>query len=147
MSDAEVAGHWGSAFVALGSSYSNIKTDDIKHLSQNPWLQDDGGRFTLKDGHVEEPEARADKGIVMKLDNPYSPGYALVVCAGLGEWGTSGAAWFLARHWRALSHRFGRRPFLLIVAVTPGNDQSAHEVLAIGHESRLCRVKRWLRSS
>jgi len=28
------------------------------------------------------------------------PNHSWIVCAGLGEWGTSGTAWYLAHRWR-----------------------------------------------
>jgi hypothetical protein len=66
------------------------KSDAIKHLPENPWLQDDGGQIQLKDGEVISVEDRADKGFIIKLGNPYFPGHALIVCAGLGRLGHLG---------------------------------------------------------
>lgn len=135
VSDSDISAQWSGTFVNIGSSASNIKTDAIKQFPQNPWLLDDLGKFTFKDGHIEEMEERLDKGIIFKLPNPYFNGYSVIVCAGLGEWGTSGAAYFLAKEWRMLAKRFGNNAFLVLVAVTPGADESGHELLAFGKET------------
>jgi hypothetical protein len=147
VSDVDVSSQWSGTFVNLGSSASNIKTDAIKHFPENPWLLDDLGRFTFKDGHIEEMEEHLDKGIIFKLPNPYFKGFSVIVCAGLGEWGTSGAASFLAREWRILAKRFGKNAFLVLISVTPGADESGHELLAFGKETMSWRiVSRFVRS-
>jgi hypothetical protein len=145
VSDDTASPQWNGTFIALGSSYSNIKTDDIKHLPENPWLLNDSGEFTLKDGTTIKMEHRYDKGLIMKLPNPHCDGHALIVCEGLGEWGTSGSAWFLATHWRRLSKRFGNNPFLLVLRVTTGTDESAREVQAFGVERWTWRIRKWFR--
>jgi GGDEF domain-containing protein len=50
------------------------------------------------------------------------------MCAGIGEWGTSGAAWYLAKHWRDLAKRFGKGDFAVVLKVTDGADESATAV-------------------
>jgi len=134
---------WNGTFITLGSSYSNIKTDDIKNLPENLWLVDDAGKFTFRDGTAIQVEQRYDKGLVMKLNNPHTDGQTLIVCEGLGEWGTSGSAWFLASQWRKLSKRFGKNPFLICLSVTVGTDESAREVKAFGVEHWMWRMKKY----
>ena len=145
VSDYHAASEWSGTFINLGSSASNQKTDYIKHLPQNKWLEEDiNGPLRFRDGWQVSYESRTDKGIVMKLNNPHSPGHALLVCAGLGEWGTSGAAWFLANYWKVLSKRFGRNPFLIVVAVSVGSDQTTNEIRMYGVETRVWRARRWI---
>ena len=145
VSDRTVADRWNGSFITLGSSYSNIKSDDIKLLHENPWLLNDAGEFKLKDNTTITMDRRSDKGIILKLTNTRFDGHALILCAGLGEWGTSGSAWFLAHKWRLLSKRFGNRPFMLVVSVTPGADESASEILARGEEGKLWPLRKWIR--
>jgi hypothetical protein len=142
--DKTASPQWNGTFVTLGSSYSNIKTDDIKHLPENPWLLDDAGQFKFKDGTAIHADQRYDKGLIMKLDNPHADGHALIICEGLGEWGTSGSAWFLGRFWRKLSKRFGKNPFLIGLRVTRGTDESARELTAFGLERRMWRIRKYL---
>lgn len=139
VSDGHAASEWEGTFINLGSSYSNMKTDHIKKLPENPWLFDDLGKFIFKDGKEIVIDQNGDKAIILKVANPYFPGYALIVCAGLGEWGGSGSAWFLSTHWRRLSRRFGRHPFLVVVNVASGSDESAREILSYGNETALWR--------
>jgi hypothetical protein len=57
------------------------------------------------------------------------------VCAGNDEWGTSGSAWFLANKWGTLLFKtmkwydpfflFTKQPFLAVLEITPGQDESA----------------------
>jgi hypothetical protein len=146
VSDAEVSSEWSGTFVNIGSSASNIKTHDIKMGADNFWLSGDVEKFVFKDGHEEKSEDHLDKGVILKLPNPHFRGYSVMVCAGLGEWGTSGAGRFLAREWRGLARRFGKNPFLMMVGVTPGADESCHELFALGKETLLWRIASRIRS-
>ncbi len=144
--DTGVASTWDFTSINVGSSASNVKTNDVKYFPENLWLRDDIGQFTFKDDRIIAMDSRSDKGIVLKLPNPYSPGYAVLVCAGLGEWGTSGAAWYLSKHWRRFSSRFGDHAFLVAVSVTPGSDESARAILWLGEKTRYWRVRSWVRA-
>jgi hypothetical protein len=132
--DAQDPSDWGKTVISLGSSVSNYKTDHIKKLPENPWLANDmNGVFEFKDGtRVALEEEGRDRGIILKIRNPHSSGHTLIICAGLGEWGTSGAAWFLANRWRDLSRRFGSAQFLIVVDVEVGSDQTAREIRSFG---------------
>ena len=145
--DTAVVAEWRGTFLNIGSSASNIKTDAMKRLPENTFLADDVGvHLTLHDGKHIAPEDGLDRGYILRLPNPFAPGYNLIACAGLGEWGTSGAAWFFAQNWRSLRRRFGTNPFLIVVAVHRGGDQSAREILAIGKQRWLWRAARRLLS-
>jgi hypothetical protein len=68
-------------------------------------------------------------GVLMRLQNPYHPNHKLFVCAGIGEWGTSGAAYYLFKNWRKLYKRFGSKTnFALIIKVNINSDESAREI-------------------
>lgn len=122
-------------FVALGSSSSNDITDLIVRESNNTFLefgQVDNKSF-IRDKRssrefrgFEEPIKR-DYGMVLKLPNLRFPGHFFFVCAGLGEWGTSGASWYLAAKWRRLHSEFGNA-FGIVVEVEIGSDESARRV-------------------
>ena len=65
----------------------------------------------------------------MRLQNPYHSDHKLFVCAGIGEWGTSGAAYYLFKNWRKLYKRFGAKTnFVLIIKVDNNSDESAREI-------------------
>ena len=120
----------------------------MKHSDMNEWLVDDGGQpqISLRGNRVFEQADRRHVAYVMKVRNPFFRDYACIVCAGLGPWGNSGAGWFFARHWRALSKRFGSNPFLVVLAITPGGDETAVEIAADGQETLWRRVRRWPRN-
>ena len=126
-SDEKVKDRWAGTFISIGSSYSNIFSDRVKKLPQNAWLKDDRGTFTLANGEIIEIEGNLDKGVILRIRNSRFPNYTFVVCAGLGEWGTSGAAWYLAHNWIRVAKKFGKRDFA-IFAVEGQSDESAYIV-------------------
>jgi hypothetical protein len=143
ISDGEAAAFWEGTFINLGSSATNIKTNDIKKLPENPWLLEDiNGKLEFKNGQTVEIDNNGDKGIILKIRNPYFKDYSLFVCAGLGEWGTSGAAWYLAKNWWWISVRFKKEPFLIVINVTLKSDESAREIIYFGKECTSVRVYR-----
>lgn len=53
------------------------------------------------------------------------PDRTWICCAGYGEWGTSGAAWFLANKWRELAKGLGAdESFLALVEVKREQDET-----------------------
>jgi hypothetical protein len=68
-----------------------------------------------------------DYGLVLKIPNLRFPNHFFFVCAGLGEWGTSGASWYLASKWKQLHKEFGDA-FGVVVEVEIGSDESARRV-------------------
>lgn len=127
-------------FVALGSSSSNDITDLVLREPNNEFLEfgQEGPATTFirdkKSGTkfegFKEP-VKKDYGMVVKLPNLRFPGQVFFVCAGLGEWGTSGASWYLATKWRELQLRFGDA-FGIVVEVELGVDESARRVFPEG---------------
>jgi len=78
--------------------------------------------------------AGSDFGLILKLHPVQFPERVWIVCAGIGERGTSGAAWYLANKWQELRSRAYDKPFAAILKVEgdvySGRDQSA-ELLKI----------------
>jgi hypothetical protein len=134
--DEEVMNLWDGTFFCFGSSDSNIKTFDIESLPQNnlytfDFDQATGYRCFVVNGQRFSIANQRDKAILARLINPHYPEHNLFVCAGLGEWGTSGATYFLFDRWKALNKRFQRgKNFCLIIEVNVGSDESAREVLS-----------------
>jgi len=52
-----------------------------------------------------------------------------IACGGYGEWGTSGAAWYLARRWRDIYKKFGNKSFAIFVKVEGQRDESADPII------------------
>lgn len=70
---------------------------------------------------------KKDYGMILKIPNLRFPDRFFFVCACLGEWGTSGASWYLATKWRDLLSEF-KEAFGIVVEVDLGSDQSARRV-------------------
>jgi len=136
VSDVQVADRWDATLICMGSSDSNIKSREILELEENEYCDfvftDDGTRAIKKQGaeglFVMSPNTPRDYGLIVRLPNNSYPGHSLIVCAGLGEWGTSGAAFYLSQNWRRLSKEYSNRAFGIVVEVIPGSDESAREV-------------------
>lgn len=69
-----------------------------------------------------------DYGFIIKYKPVDFPGRIWIVIAGLGESGTSGAGWYLSRHWEELSNLFQNKAFGIVVKVKHGIDESAIKV-------------------
>jgi hypothetical protein len=138
---------WDATFVCIGSSYNNIRSDDVKHSAVNLWLADDGGppKFRFKDGTEVPVGPRQHLGYVLKVTNPHYADRVCIVCGGIGPNGTSAAARYFADNWRRLSRRFKRNGFLIVLAVTPGGDQGTKEIKAYGQETLRRRFWAWVR--
>jgi hypothetical protein len=75
---------------------------------------------------LTEHRARMEYGIILKIHPTQFPERTWIACAGMGETGTSGAAWFLARKWKELEKRAdGAGRFFALIAVEQGKDESA----------------------
>ncbi len=90
--------------VALGSDSSNEMTRLILREPNNRFLEfaQEKNLLFIHDKRTDEkfvgfqPPTSKDYGMILKIANTRFPGKFFFVCAGLGDWGTSGASWFLA---------------------------------------------------
>ena len=70
-----------------------------------------------------------DRAVLARFVNPHHSEHYLFICAGTGEWGTSGATYFLFDQWKKLNKRFKKRKnFCLIIEVDVESDESAKEI-------------------
>ena len=122
------------SIVCLGSAASNELTELVEDDPGNRFLRitQDNGSVSIRcllTGQIvslSKSTAQRDFGIVLKIVNSRFPKYFFFVCEGLGEWGTSGAAWYLANHWRDLDELGDE--FGCVVEVEIGADQSARVI-------------------
>jgi len=143
-----------SNFVSLGGPGSNYKTADILASPANIFIRMTHTGFALPNGQ-QLPYGctnEVDHGFILRITPPDFPHRSWIVCAGLGEWGTSGSAWYLAYRWKKLVRSIHpiaywsgvmRIPdFSVIVRVIPGQDQSPHiEAMYRNASGRCKRVK------
>jgi len=140
--DSEAFADLSRTIVSLGSGSSNQLTELILREPANTFLafgQVDGETYiydktTLREFRGFQPPVMKDIGLVLKIPNERFPGNYFFACAGLGEWGTSGAAWFLATKWLDLRAEFDSG-FGIVVEVEPRSDESARRIFAIPEDS------------
>jgi hypothetical protein len=116
-------------FISLGYA-NNLKTQDLVKNDANSFAvySYDQGAFVTKRSQLRifSPAEGHDYGIIMRIHPSQFPDRTWICCAGLGEWGTSGSAWFLAQKWQELASRLtDDQPFLAVVTVTTEQDESA----------------------
>jgi hypothetical protein len=128
--DLEIAEKGDLSFVSFGIM-SNLKTVQLLENSGNHFARYHEGQFVTKlSGKVlARPSQQTDYGLIVKLHPSNLPEKTWICCGGFGEWGTSGAAWYLSRRWKNIRSKFARRAFTIIVRVRPGFDESAEPML------------------
>ena len=129
--DYELAAKMDLSFVSLGSQFSNVKTEDALHNEGNSLIDFAGGWFVSRSTQRRVPGQRAgdDYAILLKIHPTQFATRTWIACAGYGEWGTSGAAYHLAHHWHELSKYAGEGPFVMLLRVRRGKDESTEQVL------------------
>jgi hypothetical protein len=130
-SDVEIKDKLDVSFVAIGGPASNFKARDVMTYGENDLISFDNSFFFAAKSKrpVFQPEPGFDYGIILKLHPLQFPEKTWIVCAGIGEWGSSGAAWYLANKWRKIASFAGNKPFAIIVRVEPHKDESAWPVI------------------
>ncbi len=115
------------SFITIGGT--NHRTQDIFDDESNVFLQFGDERIETRRSHrriVSAPLSSqgVDYGMIIKIHPKSNPERTWICCAGFGEWGTSGAAWFLANRWKKI-HKFAKRgPFACITETRIGSDDS-----------------------
>lgn len=129
------------SFISLGGSASNWKTYDVLDNSSNKFvtIESDGFISVETEKPVLVLDSKFDYGLILRLRPEEFPHRVWIVCAGLDEWGTSGAAWYLSKRWRKIlwatwswwnPFGFGKgTDFATIVRVRRGQDESAKSIV------------------
>lgn len=92
------------SFISIGGPDSNYKTEDLLSNDENIFLTMDNKKiFSKNDKKVlVENSPGVDYGLILRIRPKEFPDRVWLVCAGFGEWGTSGAAWFLSNKYSEL---------------------------------------------
>jgi hypothetical protein len=139
-SDADVRALFDLDFVSFGGPESNFKSRDCQVNPGNRLARFDQQVTQFLDLNTKNPLAvcsdpNFDYGLILKVRPSQFPNRAWLMCAGFGEWGTSGAAWYLANRWEDIRKEAKGRPFALVLRISPPQDQSAEPiVLKVGRE-------------
>jgi hypothetical protein len=135
MVDSAVVDDCDRSFISFGLS-SNDCTHLYRHEHSHPLFQivDDnkGSEYIrLRNDHEYRSDDRRQYGIILR----YSPApdeypeRRWFICAGLGPVATTGAAWYLSRHWRSLAKVAGRASnFAAMIWVGTYTDRVPHLV-------------------
>lgn len=134
-SDSDVRSVLDLDFVSFGGPESNFKSSDCQSNPGNHLVRFDQGVPQFLETGTNRPvvvcaDPDFDYGLILKVRPSQFPNRVWLMCAGFGEWGTSGAAWYLANRWRDIRRKAKDHPFALIVRVRTQQDQAA-EVISI----------------
>ena len=123
--DVSIRGKLNFSFIALGSPASNHKTNDVLINAANKLVDFKNNQFILKSTGVpiELSESGFDYGMILKISPEQFPRRTWITCFGIGEWGTSGAAWYLANKWREILKFAGSDSFAIIVKARQEQDE------------------------
>lgn len=132
-SDIEIKSKLDASFISFGGSGGNHKTNDIITSDSNQLVKVDGSQIISVRSSKPILTTQAltnqnDYGLILKI-NPkqFTTPRVWIMCAGFGEWGTSGAAYYLAHKWEEIYKWAGDSGFAIIVNVRNGQDESAKE--------------------
>jgi hypothetical protein len=120
--------HMDISFICVGG-VTNHRSRDLACDPANVFLQFQGDNIVVKQTGqilVTAPPLVAgyDYGLIVKIHPTHNPSRTWIWCAGHGDWGTSGAAWFLAHHWKVIHDFAKNRPFARITRTRSGSDDS-----------------------
>lgn len=135
VSDEDVRDMWNGGFICIGSSDSNIKTYDIERFKENnfynlSWNKTGGRCFDVM-GTIYNIEHDEDVGLLTKLRNPMHAEHFLILCQGLGEWGSTGALYYLFHNFTNIYKRSKDKNFCKVIRTRIGSDESSHEIAHI----------------
>ena len=115
------------SFISIGG-VTNLKSCDVlKEVSC--FLNFSGDSIKHGDSKlITAALPDTDCGFIIKVHPSSNPKRTWLCCAGVGEWGTSGAAWFLAMKWKDICKWAKDKPFAIITKTAIGSDESTQLV-------------------
>ena len=113
------------SFLAIGG-HTNHKSVDVFDNEENKFL--DFGQESIVSKETRDTiviaESEVDYAIILKICPFGNPKRTWLCCAGFGEWGTSGAAWWLSHNWKTIYKEAKKKPFACITRTRVGSDDS-----------------------
>lgn len=130
-SDADADSLMDISFISIGG-YTNLKTVDLFDNENNVFLDFNLNQESIVSKTSREAivhaESEVDYGIIIKISPFANSQRTWICCAGFGEWGTSGAAWWISRNWKMIHRRAKSKPFACITRTRVGSDDSTRMV-------------------
>jgi len=111
-------------YIAFGGS--NFYCSYLLDNDNNPFFHTTGESIINRKNRNEfKIDYPYDYGLIMKVKPDNLPQKIWIIIVGIGETGTSGAAWYLSTHWKEIYHEFKDKEFGIIIKVKEGIDGSA----------------------
>ncbi len=128
-SDIDTDGRMDVSFVSVGGVTSLKSCDVLRDLS-NHFLDftKDSIVHQLSRLPVIKFNTEVAYGLIIKINPHSNPERTWICCAGFEEWGTSGAAWFLATKWKHIRKWAKDNPFAIITKAHYHSDESTEIV-------------------
>ncbi len=146
-SDYDIRQKVNISFISFGGPSSNYKTKDAIQNEENQLIRLNTNFISAKSKkNILRREPGFDYGLILKIHPSQFPKRVWLVCAGIGEWGTSGAAWYLAHKWKEVHDYSKQSPFAIIVRVKPKQDESAEPVVRVKNSAEAERYADDLRT-
>ena len=130
ISDEEIEEKLDISFCSIGG-LNNLKTKDVLRSEENVFYDfgRSGSEPVIINKKNEEKkfsvDGTYDYAFIIRIMPKNFPNRVWIAVAGLGEWGTSGAAWFLSKKWNKMPKN---KSFGVIVRVRYKQDESAEVV-------------------
>jgi len=132
ISDEEIKDRLDLSYCSFGG-YNNYKSIDVLNSINNRFYYYDLQKPNVIFKKID-PETKFvinqeyDYAVVIKSKNKQFPERIQMCVVGIGEWGTSGGAWFVANNWKKIRKMVGINEFGLIIKVRIGYDESGEIV-------------------
>ncbi|MCB2200261.1 hypothetical protein KQI63_12705 [bacterium] len=126
---------WDNNLILIGSKSSNVKTEIYEGEMYKKYLyfgQNESGTFIQwnSDNKKYYISDNKDKGVIIKTRNPFYKDKFVILCAGLGCYGTSGAAYYLYKHWKHLYSKYKGDEFAVVLETHIGADETAKIIVS-----------------
>ncbi len=110
------------SFISIGGR-TNLKTCDL--LKEVPdFLTFEGDSILHRKSKLVTASEDTDCGVIIKIHPQNNHERTWLCCAGVGEWGTSGAAWFLSRKWKDIHKWAKSKSFAIVTRTNTGSDET-----------------------
>jgi len=125
ISDVDADSLMDISFLSIGG-HTNHKSVDLFDNEENKFI--DFGHESIISKESGDPivmaESEVDYAIILKISPLDNSKRTWLCCEGLGEWGTSGSAWWLSRNWKLIYKKAKNRSFACITRTRVGSDDS-----------------------
>lgn len=113
------------SFISIGGMNNYKSVDCFTNPSNNFIRFDETGRIkSTTNKSIKGVEGNFDFGIILKIHPKNKPNLIWICVAGMAEWGTSGASWWLSQNWGKIHKETKDKPFACITKTIIGSDDS-----------------------